>query len=64
VEVAILEHGDPEGPYGAKGVAEPPVVPVAAAIANAVADAIGRPVDRVPITPDDVLAALMDRQRA
>ena len=64
VEVAILEHGDPEGPHGAKGVAEPPVVPVAAAVANAVADAIGRPVDRVPITPDDVLSALMDRQRA
>jgi len=58
VEVVLLEHPDAEGPYGAKGVAEPPIVPVAAAIGNAVADATGGPVTRVPITPEDVLDAL------
>lgn len=63
VEIVTLEHGDPEGPFGAKGVAEPPVVPVAAAIANAVSDAVGRPMDRIPITPEDVLVALGDGER-
>ena len=58
VEVVLLEHPDPAGPFGAKGVAEPPVVPVAAAIANAVADAVGAPIDAIPISPEDVLDAL------
>lgn len=58
VEIVTLEHGDPEGPFGARGVAEPPVVPVAAAIGNAIADALskghadGARVNRIPITPD------------
>jgi CO/xanthine dehydrogenase Mo-binding subunit len=58
VEAVVLEHESAAGPYGAKGVAEPPIVPVAAAIGNAVADAIGAPVDRIPITPEAVLDAL------
>ena len=58
VEAVLLEHADAAGPYGAKGVAEPPIVPVAGAIANAVADAIGRPIDQIPITPESVLDAL------
>jgi CO/xanthine dehydrogenase Mo-binding subunit len=62
VETIILEHPDPHGPYGAKGTAETPVIPVAAAIANAVADAIGRPITRLPMTPFDVLAAIREGQ--
>ncbi|WP_420443537.1 xanthine dehydrogenase family protein molybdopterin-binding subunit [Candidatus Poriferisodalis sp.] len=58
VEMIVMEHADPAGPYGAKGAAEPPVVPVAAAVANAVADAIGAPIDTLPITPEAVLDAL------
>ena len=58
IETLLLEHPHPDGPFGAKGVGEPPVVPVAAAIANAVSDAIGRPINRLPITPFDVLAAI------
>jgi CO/xanthine dehydrogenase Mo-binding subunit len=58
VEFVLLEHPEPNGPYGARGVGEPPVIPVAAVVGNAVADAIGKPINRVPITPDDVLAAL------
>lgn len=65
VQIVTLEHGEPEGPYGAKGVAEPPVVPVAAAVANAVADAVAKSsaavpghIDRIPITPEAVLRAL------
>ena len=58
VELIILEHPDAAGPFGAKGVAEPPIVPVAGAITNAVADAIGGDIRRLPISPEDVLAAL------
>jgi CO/xanthine dehydrogenase Mo-binding subunit len=58
VEAILLEHPDSAGPFGAKGVAEPPVVPVAAAIGNAIADAIGAPVNSLPILPEDVLAAM------
>lgn len=58
VEIVLLEHPEAQGPYGARGVAEPAVVPVAAVVGNAVSAAIGRPLDRVPVTPDDILAAL------
>ena len=58
VEAVILEVPSPHGPFGAKGAAEPPIVPVAAVIANAVADAVGRPFDTLPITPFAVHAAL------
>lgn len=43
------------GPFEAKGIGETPTVPTAAAIAGAVADAIGAPVYRLPLTPERVL---------
>jgi CO/xanthine dehydrogenase Mo-binding subunit len=55
VEAVILENPVDSGPYGAKGAAEPPVVPVAAAVGNAVADATGKNITSIPITPEDVL---------
>ena len=58
VEAVLLEHPDAAGPYGAKGVAEPPVVPVAAAIVNAIVDAIGAPIDSIPVLPEHVLDAM------
>lgn len=63
VEAVIFEVPSPHGPFGAKGAAEPPIVPVAAVIANAVADAVGRPFDTLPITPFAVLAALRGATR-
>jgi len=60
VEAIILEHPDEAGPFGAKGVAEPPVALVPAVIANAVSDAIGKPFNKIPITPEAVLAALAE----
>jgi CO/xanthine dehydrogenase Mo-binding subunit len=56
-----LEHRDPIGPYGATGVGEICMDPTAAAIANAVADAIGVRVTSLPITPEKVLRALHGR---
>lgn len=54
----ILELADPNGPYGARGVAEMALVPLAPAIANAIHNATGAWVADQPITPERVLAAL------
>ena len=61
VETILLENADEAGPFGAKGVAEPPIALVPAVIANAVSDAIGKPFNNIPITPEAVLAALLDK---
>ena len=63
VEIIVLEHPCEAGPFGAKGVAEPPIVPVAAAIANAVSDATGSDITRLPIDPEELLLALDKRQK-
>jgi 4-hydroxybenzoyl-CoA reductase subunit alpha len=54
----LVEHPDPEGPFGAKEVGQGPLLPVMPAIANAVYDAVGVRIDEVPITPEKVLKAL------
>ncbi|MBW2464920.1 MAG: xanthine dehydrogenase family protein molybdopterin-binding subunit, partial [Deltaproteobacteria bacterium] len=56
--VEFIEPGDPEGPFGAKGVGEPGLVPTAPAIANAIYDAVGVRIRDLPITPEKVLDAL------
>ena len=58
IETVIVEVPSPFGPFGAKGVGEPPIVPGPAAIANAVRDATGCDFPDLPITPDRVVAAL------
>lgn len=57
----VLETPDPNGPYGAKGIGEPSLPPVAAAIANAVYDAVGVRPDRVPMTAERILTALRQK---
>jgi CO/xanthine dehydrogenase Mo-binding subunit len=63
VRVAIIESGEGKGPLGARGIGEPPIGNVAAAIASAVHDAVGIRPTRLPITPERVLA-LLDSARA
>lgn len=58
IESAILEFPAPDGPFGAKGIGEPPVVPVAAAIANAIHDATGVRLTELPMTQERVWRAL------
>jgi len=58
VDTVVVEVPSDEGPFGAKGVGEPPVVPAAAAIADAIADATGVRVTSLPITPDRLLRVL------
>ncbi|MHB8352007.1 MAG: xanthine dehydrogenase family protein molybdopterin-binding subunit [Thermoplasmata archaeon] len=61
IEIERIEGFGGAGPYGAKGIGEPPIVPVAAAVANAVLDATGvRPTD-LPLTPERVARALKRR---
>jgi len=61
IRVSLIEYPDPLGPYGAKGIGEAAINPTAAAVANAVANAIGVRIRDLPITPDKVLSALAQR---
>lgn len=54
----IVESYEPNGPLGAKGASETAILPGAAAIANAVFDAIGVRITDLPITPEKILAGL------
>ncbi|MCL5935397.1 MAG: xanthine dehydrogenase family protein molybdopterin-binding subunit [Firmicutes bacterium] len=63
VEPIIVETGDSEGPFGAKGLGETSLIPTAAAIANAVEDAIGVRITSLPITPEKILRALRETAR-
>lgn len=61
VECIILESRSGLGPFGAKGIGEPALTPVAPAIANAVADAIGVRCFELPLTPERVIRALQEK---
>ena len=63
VDIDFIETDEPEGPFGAKGVGEPGMVPTAPAIANAIRDAVGVRIRDLPMTPEKVLAALTPRPR-
>ncbi len=58
VETIIVESLEPQGPWGAKGIGEPAIIPTAAAIANAVSNAVGKPINKIPITPNNILELL------
>ncbi len=58
----ILELPDPQGPLGARGMAEMPFIPTAPAIVAALHDALGVWFDELPITPERVWQALRERQ--
>nr|MBC8402744.1 xanthine dehydrogenase family protein [Candidatus Neomarinimicrobiota bacterium] len=58
VQTILVEDPEPLGPWGAKGIGEPAVIPTGAAIANAVSQAVGAPMDSLPMTPEIVLNAL------
>ncbi len=59
VESILIEDPSPIGPFGAKGIGEQAVIPTAPAILNALHDAIGIRVRKIPATPDRVRAAIL-----
>lgn len=60
IKSVILEYADPIGPFGARGMAEMPLIPLAPAIAAAVHEATGVWIDDIPMTPDRVVAKLRE----
>ncbi len=62
IEAAVVETDDKDGPFGAKGIGEPGLVPTAPAIANAIYDAVGVRIRELPITPEKILQALKEAQ--
>jgi aldehyde oxidoreductase len=59
VESILIEDQSPIGPFGAKGIGEQAVIPTAPAVLNALHDAIGIRVRKIPATPDRVRAAIL-----
>lgn len=63
-ETIILEQGRGPGPFGAKGVGESGNLTIPAAIANAIADAVGARMTTLPMTPDKILRAIREAKPA
>jgi CO/xanthine dehydrogenase Mo-binding subunit len=61
VKITVVESEGATGPFGAKGVGEPSLIPTPAAVRNAVCDALGVEIDRLPLTPPTIVAALGER---
>jgi len=61
IVIHLIETIDEAGPFGAKGLGESGVIPVAAAVANAVKDAVGVRLTALPMTPERVFRALASR---
>jgi 4-hydroxybenzoyl-CoA reductase subunit alpha len=62
----LIEHPDPQGPFGAKEVGQGPLLPIMPAVANAVYDAVGVRVDQIPVNAgeDSARAAGEGRRQA
>lgn len=58
VHSRFVEEPDDRGPWGAKGIGEPAIIPTGAAVANALSHALGVEVDEIPVTPERVLGWL------
>lgn len=61
IDVIFVGEPDPEGPFGAKGIGEHGCIPTAAAIANAIYDAVGVRLFELPMTPEKVLNAIVSK---
>ncbi len=64
IDCHLIEEPEPLGPYGAKGIGEPALIPTAPAILNAIYHAAGVRIRHVPATPDRVRAAILAAAKA
>ena len=60
LETIIVEVPAPAGPFGARGVGEPPIIPAPAAIANAIQNATGARLTELPMSPERIALALVN----
>ena len=60
----FVECDEPNGPHGAKGLGEPPIIGVAGAVANAYYNATGQRLTEIPFTPQKVLKARREKSFA
>ena len=63
IEVDLIQSYDPVGPFGAKGVGEPTLVPTIPAILNAIRDAVGVRITNLPATAEKILMAIKEKER-
>jgi OHCU decarboxylase len=64
MRIEVLEHADPEAPYGLKGVGEPPNISTPPAIAAALRAATGRELRRIPVRPEHIVGLDGDDEQA
>lgn len=64
LDTILIENGNGPGPFGSKGIGEGGLLPVASAIANAVARATGVRIKELPLTPPKVWRALQEKRAA
>jgi CO/xanthine dehydrogenase Mo-binding subunit len=62
IETVIIEVPNPRHPFGLRGVGEAPIIPPLAALANAIYQAVGVRMDRLPMSPGAILEALQSKQ--
>ncbi|HEY7163520.1 MAG TPA: molybdopterin cofactor-binding domain-containing protein, partial [Candidatus Binatia bacterium] len=63
MQTELIENGNGPGPFGAKGMGEGGLLPVASAIANAVSQAVGVRIQNLPLTPPNVWAAIQAKKQ-
>ena len=61
IDTVIVEVPNPSHPFGLRGVGEAPIVPPLAAIANAISQALGVRMCRLPMSPGNIVDALWEK---